>query len=422
MEGYKMARPRRQVYTMDMYLKKMQGDNPDIRSDADVQRLAGQWTKEMINELVVTVLTDDYIPPIILGEEDNSQLWIIDGLQRSTSLNLFRYGNYKITKSVENSVIPYVVKKKGENGKVVLEETTFDIKNKTYEQLPVELKKKFDEYVIETAIHEHCDMDRISKLIRIYNNHVAMNPAQKSLSRIKNFAKDIRIIVGTDFFSKLDIYSENNIIKGDVERIIVETVMCTYYLDNWKKTTTSLYTYLNNNAKLEQFERDDSEFIKFLYKFDYDFRYTKKNEDGKLFDQIDNDLGTKDKSVIINKLNMLTKLLYEYLHINQEDLKDITAIELIKNCVKDDVEDEDVKLYQLMLDDYLKFDSPLYKDENLPSLLAIVSYGVENNCDKEIEDWFGDYSCRNNTYLKHQKINYLHMLNDLRLFIEKEVA
>lgn len=112
-----MAKPRKQTYTMYMYLKKIM--DKDIRSDADVQRLAGQWDNEMVNELVVTVLTDNYIPPVILGEESNSQLWVIDGLQRSTSLMLFRYGNYKITSSVEDSVIPYMVKARDDKGNII---------------------------------------------------------------------------------------------------------------------------------------------------------------------------------------------------------------------------------------------------------------------------------------------------------------
>ena len=48
-----MARPRKQTYTMQQYLEKMQ--DQDIRSDQDVQRLSGAWNKNMINELIYTV-------------------------------------------------------------------------------------------------------------------------------------------------------------------------------------------------------------------------------------------------------------------------------------------------------------------------------------------------------------------------------
>ena len=66
-----MARPRKQTYTLKMYLEKI--NDGDIDNHADVQRRMA-WSKEQINELIVTVLTDEYMPPIILGEEKNSQL------------------------------------------------------------------------------------------------------------------------------------------------------------------------------------------------------------------------------------------------------------------------------------------------------------------------------------------------------------
>ena len=70
-----MARPRKQTYTLEMYLDKI--EDKDICNNADVQRNF-VWSNEQINELIVTVLTDEYIPPIILGEENNSQLRIAD--------------------------------------------------------------------------------------------------------------------------------------------------------------------------------------------------------------------------------------------------------------------------------------------------------------------------------------------------------
>ena len=83
----KMNRPRKQTYTMDMYLNKIK--DLDIRNDSDTQRQF-VWSNEQVNELIVTILSEDYIPPIILAEVDNSQLWIVDGGQRSSSFNKFK--------------------------------------------------------------------------------------------------------------------------------------------------------------------------------------------------------------------------------------------------------------------------------------------------------------------------------------------
>ncbi|MDE7016024.1 MAG: DUF262 domain-containing protein, partial [Lachnospiraceae bacterium] len=160
-----MARPRKQTYTLDMYLKK--NKKGDIDNNADVQRNF-VWNNEQVNELIVTVLTDDYIPPIILGEEENSKLHIVDGGCRTAALRKFREMNYKITSSLENPLIPYKKKIIEENGNIIYEDALFDIKNKTYEKLPEELKEKFDEYQIETVIHECCDSYKISSYIKRY--------------------------------------------------------------------------------------------------------------------------------------------------------------------------------------------------------------------------------------------------------------
>ena len=76
-----MEKIRKQTYSLDQYLKLMNAET--IRSDQDCQRLSGQWNANMAGELIATVLTDNYIPPIILGEEiinEITRLWIIDGL------------------------------------------------------------------------------------------------------------------------------------------------------------------------------------------------------------------------------------------------------------------------------------------------------------------------------------------------------
>lgn len=244
-----MARPRKQTYTLDMYLKKnMKGD---IDNNADVQRNF-VWKNEQINELVVTILTDDYISPIILGEEKDSKLHIVDGGCRTAALVKFRYMNYKITSSIENSLIPYK-KKVVNNGKITYENAVFDIKNKSYERLPEELREKFDEYQIETVIHEDCDSSKISKYIKRYNNHVSMNTDQKAFTYIDVFAREIREITGNRFF--IDVYSctRKGKINGTIERVAADTVLLCNYPDMYRKDAKQNFKWLNENACISDF-------------------------------------------------------------------------------------------------------------------------------------------------------------------------
>ena len=120
-----------------------------------------KW-KPIVDGLAVTILNDDYIAPIILAENEDGQTQIVDGGSRTAAYMMIRYGNYKIKSTVEDPIIEYKSMSRDENGKVTWTDATFDIRNKTYEQFPKELQKAFDEYQVETVIHE-CDSDTVAK-------------------------------------------------------------------------------------------------------------------------------------------------------------------------------------------------------------------------------------------------------------------
>ncbi|MDE7323788.1 MAG: DUF262 domain-containing protein [Lachnospiraceae bacterium] len=356
-----MAKIRKQIFSLDQYLKLIKEEK--IRSDQECQRMSGQWNQNMINELIYTVLTDNYIPPIILGEEtisDITRQWIIDGLQRSSSLSMFKYGNTKITKSLDEYMVTYqrkVLDKNGnvqrdEKGEIIWESVEYDIRNKTYGQLPEELKDRFNEYQIELAIHQNCDQTDISKLVRKYNNHTAMNSAQKAFTYVDAFAREIREITSNRFF--LDVYtcSRNDKKNGTIERVVGDTVLLCSYPDQYKKETIQGFKWLNENGTILDFDRvddlltrltasiestkeirslfnskhthifvaafkaftemghEDSEFGKFLEWF-----VNRGNEteiDGKSWNELGADRSTGDSGVVHKKLDYLVALMEQY--------------------------------------------------------------------------------------------------------------
>lgn len=254
---------RKQTFSLEQYLKLMQ--NETIRTDQECQRLSGQWNHNMINELIATVLMDNYIPPIILGEEITNGItrqWIIDGLQRSSSLSLFKYGGTRITQNIDEYLITYQRKVLDESGNVkrdadneiIWEAVQFDIRNKTYNQLPEELRDRFDQYQIETVIHQDCNTIDISKLVRKFNNHKAMNNYQKAFTYIENFATDVRRMTENRFF--LDIYSgsKKDKVNGKFERIAGNMVLLCNYPEKYKKDLKQGFKWLNENATLYDFE------------------------------------------------------------------------------------------------------------------------------------------------------------------------
>ena len=441
-----MNRPRKQTYTMDMYLNKIK--DMDIRNDSDTQRQF-VWSNEQINELIVTVLTDDYIPPVILAEVDGSQLWIVDGGQRSSSFNKFRYGNYKITSAIENSVIPYKKKVKDEHSNIVWEDAVFDIKNKTYDKLPEELKKKFNEYQIETAIHEGCDARRIAQLIKRYNNHTSMNSNQKAFTYVDNYAREVRNILDSRFFLDCGTYTEKEKNKGVLERVILESVMCMFHFDQWKKQPKQVASFLNENSTRGEFEAFQSiierlecivtpdlrdlfssknSFIWFTMfkkftelgiediKFADFLRDFKNNLINKLVNnttyvELDENRGTKDKAVVSAKLQLLTTLMCDYFGVNQEFINDNNILKFAQENVSSDINKEDVELYTDMADYLIKGYSE--RDtfiKNKPSIIATIAYACQTDIDL---DCYMTKLLSETEFSKDHKINYINMKKKL---------
>lgn len=358
---------RKQTFSLEQYLKLMNAET--IRGDQECQRLSGQWNTNMVNELIATVLTENYIPPIILGEETVNGItrqYIIDGLQRSSSLSLFRYANTRITKSLDEYMVTYQRKildengkpKRDEHGEIIWQQAECDIRDKTYNQLPEELKDRFNGYQIEVAIHQNCDTTKISKLVRKYNNHTAMNQAQRAFTYIDAFSREIREISKNRFFLDLYSCSRKSRINGTLERVVGDMVLLCNYPDKYKKDTKIGFKWLNENGTIYDFKClndllnrliasmeitaeirglftsknayifvaaykaftemgvENREFGRFLTWF---VNGGNKTEiDGKTWDMLDTDRATRDSSVVHGKLNYLTALVKQYFTENKQ--------------------------------------------------------------------------------------------------------
>ena len=452
-----MARPRKQVYTMEQYTKNV--SEGYITNDADTQRNPA-W-KPIVDGLTVTILTDDYIPPIILAEEESGQIHIVDGGSRTAAFKMIRFGNHKIKSSVENPIIPYKKLVKDENGKTKFEDAEFDIRNKTFEQFPKELQKKFDEYQIETVIHENCDKEKIATYMVRYNTRKNFTANQKQFLYVPKFAEQIRDITSKEFFLNKCNIKDSEKEGGILERIAYESVMITNFLDKWNKTSNKNPLYINENATDEQFKKlndnitrlenivtddtkslfnardsfiwftlfdkftqtglDDKEFGKFLNVFVDGLR--NKAVDGQLFDRVDDTGSTKDKANIIAKLHILETLMNEFLHI--EENENATPETFVAEMVDMPVETvkKEMDCYEETLDglenNTIRDGSKLLDIANRLSLLAMVAYSYKNDVD--LDDWLEDYAANNNTYYMDQRKNYSHMVDDFKQY-QKRVA
>lgn len=458
---------REQAIALSSYLKSVNSE--DISENQDVQRMFC-WDNPAINELIVTVLTEDYIPPIILGEEelggDLTQQYIVDGIQRTTALNKFRHMNWKTTKSFENSVIQYQAKMrddeghliKDKDGSILWENREFDIKNKTFEQLPDELKKKFDDYQIRIVIHQNCTMQEISKLVRRYNRNKSMGSNQKALTWIPTYARKIKNIANNEFYKNCVSYSKSMRKNGTYEQTVANSVMATFHLNDWKKTPNDRNEYLEENASFDEFEKVNEygnriakvcgnkfqnifvfkDILCWIATFD---KFTKLGvKDNKFaefvnalvndlhdkvigewsYDLLDKEAGTSDKKIIQAKIDIYTALMMDYLHIDTETLTinpEETTLSFVQENANPDATEEDIEFYRDMVEDCVRVDEPVYQQCER-AVIAIMAYACMKEQDEEFEKWIQRYKNQTN-FSPSQKTNFTYMKNSFDKYIQK---
>lgn len=458
---------REQTVSLSSYLKSVNSE--DISENQDVQRMFC-WDNPAINELIVTVLTEDYIPPIILGEEelggDLTQQYIVDGIQRTTALNKFRHMNWKTTKSFENSVIQYQAKMrdkeghliKDEDGSILWENREFDIKNKTFEQLPDELKKKFDDYQIRIVIHQNCTMQEISKLVRRYNRNKSMGSNQKALTWIPTYARKIKNIANNEFYKNCVAYSKPMRKNGTYEQTVANSVMATFHLNDWKKTPNDRNEYLEENSSFDEFEKvneygnriakvccnkfqnvfvfkdilcwiatfhnftklglEDNKFAEFVNALVNDLHDKVVGEWS--YDMLDKEAGTSDKKIIQAKIDTYTALMMDYLHIDTETLtvnSEETTLSFVQENANPDATEEDIEFYRDMVEDCVKVDEPVYQQCER-AVIAIMAYACMKEQDEEFEKWIQKYKNQTN-FSPSQKTNFTYMKNSFDKYVQK---
>ena len=440
-----------------------------IDKNHPLQRKPDQWTDEAQSGLVGSVIKGEDIDSIKICEQIISStefiLWLIDGLQRLTVLESYRNNAFKIGKSLE---MPYVYyQKENEDGE--METIKYDLRGRYFEDLPEELQDAFDSYAIDVVKHLDCSDEEVAYHIGRYNRQTSMNTNQKNILPMYKVAGFIKKISDNNvFFEECGSYTEIEIRKGVVDRVVSESIMTMFHLDNWTKGKT-MSKFLNENATQKEFEIfeseldrlskiidkkttgklfnsknsfiwfaafhkftrygvDDFKFKDFLIAFQNDLHSkTFEEYDNDSFDTYENNKSTKDKKVVLAKLDMLDKLMKEYLHIEEsenDEFEESSVLDFVKDNVNPDTTEEDIEEYEEFYEDDLKIEvdnsSKLLEESNTKSMLALVAYVMNSNIKlNTFKKWLVDFFDQNNTYKINQTENYIYMRNSLQKMISE---
>ena len=123
----------------------------------------------------------------------------------------------------------------------------------------------------------------------------------------------------------------------------------------------------------------------------------------------------------------------DFVHINDEEKEEIvdnqfvTAKKIIKEYVSDDVDDDEIELYEMIANDISEviqdIDSDFLSERNRQSFVALVGYVDKNyndNKDKLLKDWL-IYFEKMKELMIDQIENFLHMKQDFDQFCRENV-
>ena len=471
-----------------MYSLLQDKKNGDMNCNYILQREPFQWTTEEANRYFCRILSNLPIPEIILCEQKKKGLTIshlIDGLQRLSYAEAFKENRIKIgSAGAERHLIQYRDYVLDDNGNRVLDEDglpeyemkIFDVIGKYYKDLPDELKKRFNNFNINVTKFFDCTDEQIADHIRDYNNHASMNKEQGGLLNVSaqtaGYIKNIS--QKNTFFKNCGKFTDNNIIKGKLERVVVESIMLMFFRDSWKAKLDTIYKYVDENATEQQFLKlnshfnrlelalgednkdlkllltpttmpmwiavfdkfttyniEDSRFVDFLRAYNTELK--DKEVDGVSMADF-KDQQTKKKATITGKIDLLVKLMNEFLHIdttetetnntevennnteeNEQDNPEETTLSFVQENANPDATEEDIELYTDMVEDCVKIDDPVYKECGT-ALVALMAYACQNDKDQDFEKWIENYRNKSE-FSPSQKVNYTYMKRSFDNFV-----
>lgn len=325
------------------------------------QRLPGQWSHSQKGALIETILHGYQIPSLVVCEQkmENGVAvnWVIDGMQRTSVLDDYLSEGFAISRKIERPIIPYQIRKKDKNGNLILkngipvfENAEFDIRGKKFRALPDELQKKIKDYSLHFEMYLGCTAEDVEYHERRYNGGKPMNQNQKGQTYLgQKYAYAVNEVLRKPFFK--NNYKMSEYVNASVNRLVDEAVMAINYRNEWRRTCVDNCKFLRDNAKEEMFyeigdlsDRLDSILSdetrkevtrtseSFIY-FTVFKEFTKLGLDDSRFEEfmlafisgmkeisVDGttyyDLasrGTKDKSVVIGKVNHICRLMNEFL-------------------------------------------------------------------------------------------------------------
>ena len=497
-----------------------------LRDDHVLQRESGQWNNYFMSELISDILQGKSLTQIIISEEIKNGItmhWLIDGKQRCTNIFSYSKDGFAISKKVQRYMIEYQTEKRDEKGDICYNEDgfpitikkEFDIRGKKFSQLPEELQDVFLEYQVPVMLNLNCTKKEIAYDIARFNRCRPMNKAQNGWTGLEEeYAEYVDNILKMEFFKedcKKTSYTNSASKSGAMRRVVVESIFLINYYESFGKDFRKMCEHLSENANDQTFiefyslvERlnavleeevaelfnqkdshmwfklfdlftklnlDDVKFVDFMKAFKAELHAKKVNDMS--YDEFTNK-SNKDRHVITKKVELVEKLMLDYLHIETEETLEFFEVDnenvndfvdkfttcdfvnslniksenerqkLAVKCLAFMVDDkaitdraiqdfvsntefgndflDDVMFNMDILNDWsleVSGKSKIFTPMIIPALVEIVHFAIAREIDIEAQRWFVNYANSYNNTKGSAREVYDDMVNSLGEYMDK---
>ena len=355
-----------------------------------------------------------------------------------------------------------------EDGDPKVEKKVFNVIGKKFDELPPFLQERFNKFNINVTTFFNCTDEQIAYHLRNYNNQAPMNNNQYDLSCMNpEVAEMVKNISQNNLFfkDKYGKYTNSNDTKGALDRLVMESIMSINFLSDWKDKTNLIFPYVEEHATKDMFKSLNdlfarlcnvvtketkelfntsntptwiavfNEFSKYGLddrKFKEFIEYVNENLstlviDGEKFEELYKNTHPKNKGIITPKITKLISFMKEFLHIDTTEVEnnaedtDIcfensteivtngeeSVLDFVKENADPKVTEDDVELYQDMVEDCVRIDEPVYKECG-KALIALMAYACLQDKDQDFEKWIDNYRNKSN-FSPSQKVNFTYM-------------
>lgn len=371
----------------------------ELRENHPQQRKSGQWKNDVRDNFIVTVISNEDFDPIKICEQLTDEgvvLWLIDGLQRSTTIADFKAGKFALGKNIEPAFIEYQTTERTKDGKMVNKNVSYDLRGKNYAELPEKLKEEFDNCPVMVVKHLDCSDTEIGRHIVRYNSGSKMVTAQKIVTYMPEKAEGIKKLSNHPFFNDCANYSETSDKNGNTDKVVCESVMFMNIFDKWSRDAKKIGKLIEENITVEMLDKfsnqldrllkiitpemgelfssknallwfklfdkfttlglDDNKFVSFLEEFNelkkvkFEVSKTYKLNKGSeneidtnvvSFAELNANSSSKDRGLLTDKYYILEKLMDEFLHTEETSVdEENDYVEIIQEESDEVVSDE----------------------------------------------------------------------------------